>query len=131
MTVIETSVWIDSFRGVLNPQTAWLNEHMDREEIALTDLVFFETLRGFSDTSQFKQASGYMSRFSILDTGGAVVAAKAAEYHQVLRKRGITVRSGIDCVIATYCIREGHSLLHNDRDFEPFEKHLGLRVIHP
>ena len=41
------------------------------------------------------------------------------------------MRSAIDCLIATYCIREGYSLLHNDRDYDPFERYLGLKVIHP
>ena len=69
-------------------------------------------------------------RFEILAGVGEDVAAGSAQNFRILRAKGITVRKTIDCLIATFCIREGHSLLHNDRDFHPFERHLGLNVIH-
>ena len=131
MTVIETSVWVDAFRGVSNAQTNWLNLNLGSGEIALTDLVLFETLRGFGDVRQFRGAQEDLFKFAIFDTGGIDVAVESARNYQILRRRGITIRSAIDCLIATYCIHEGHSLLHNDRDFDPFEEHLGLKVIHP
>ncbi len=68
---------------------------------------------------------------SVLSSGGVEIAVAAAENYRILRTKGITVRKTIDCLIATFCIREGHELLHRDRDFDPFEMHLGLQVIHP
>ena len=62
---------------------------------------------------------------------GADLAREAARNYRTLRTRRHTVRKTIDCLIATFCIREQHSLLHNDRDFDPFERLLGLSVIHP
>jgi predicted nucleic acid-binding protein len=64
-------------------------------------------------------------------TGGTELALAASDNYRFLRKRGITIRKTIDCLIATFCIREGHALLHRDRDFDPFEEHLGLKVVHP
>ena len=72
-----------------------------------------------------------LSRFPVFETGGVELAVMSAENYQGLRKRGMTIRSTIDCLIATFCIREGYSLLHNDRNFDHFEQHLGLKVIHP
>jgi hypothetical protein len=59
------------------------------------------------------------------------MAVSAARNFQSLRKGGYTVRKTIDCWIATFCMLNGHTLLHNDRDFQPFEAFLGLKVIHP
>jgi predicted nucleic acid-binding protein len=72
-----------------------------------------------------------LRRFQIFETGGLELATSAAKHYRFLRARGRTVCKTIDCLIATFCIREGHSLLHCDRDFEPFEQLLGLGVVHP
>jgi predicted nucleic acid-binding protein len=55
----------------------------------------------------------------------------SAQNYRFLRSHGHTVRKTIDCLIATFCLTEQHSLLHRDRDFDPFEKYLGLHVLHP
>jgi predicted nucleic acid-binding protein len=67
----------------------------------------------------------------VFDIGGVAVAREAARNYRALRSRGHTVRKTIDCLIATFCLRGQHSLLHRDRDFDPFEKFLELSVIHP
>jgi predicted nucleic acid-binding protein len=59
------------------------------------------------------------------------MTADAARNDRFLRAQGIPIRKTVDCILATHCIRSGHTLLHNDRDFGPFERHLGLRVLHP
>jgi hypothetical protein len=65
----------------------------------------------------------------VVELGGEEIAIQAAKNFRALRKLGVTVRKTIDTVIATRCIKSGYVLLHNDRDFEPFVKHLGLRVV--
>ena len=62
---------------------------------------------------------------------GHDLARDAVRNYRTLRGRGHTVRKTIDCLIATFCIREQHWLLHRDRDFDPFEKFLELSVVHP
>jgi predicted nucleic acid-binding protein len=57
------------------------------------------------------------------------IAMQAARNFRTLRARGMTVRMTIDSVIATRCIESGYELLHDDRDFDVFAKHLGLRVV--
>jgi predicted nucleic acid-binding protein len=81
--------------------------------------------------SDFTRVRRDLSRFELFDTGGELLAVASAQNYRSLRSRGHTIRKTVDCLIATFCLLEGHSLLHRDRDFDLFEIHLGLRVIHP
>ena len=72
-----------------------------------------------------------MRKFAIFETGGEALAVDSAKNYRALRARGITVRKTIDCLIASFCLNEDHTLLHRDRDFDGFEEHLGLQVLHP
>jgi hypothetical protein len=67
--------------------------------------------------------------FEVFDSGGAELAVAAARNYRLLREQGLTVRTTIDCLIATFCLENGHELLHRDRDFDVFEARLGLRVV--
>jgi predicted nucleic acid-binding protein len=58
------------------------------------------------------------------------MAIQAARNYRTLRGLGVTVRKTIDTLIATRCIESGFTLLHCDRDFDPFAMHLGLKVVH-
>ncbi len=131
MIVVDTSVLVNFFRGFHNPQTEWLLRNFLDPQIGLTDLSFCEVLQGELTDASFEEVRTALSHFSIHAAGGAELAVASAAHYRSLRRRGVTIRSTIDCLIATFCIREGHSLLHNDRDFDPFEKHLGLKVIRP
>ena len=59
------------------------------------------------------------------------IALAAAQDFRTLRARGFTIRTSIDCLIATFCIENDCELLHSDRDYLPFEEHLGLRSVTP
>jgi hypothetical protein len=72
-----------------------------------------------------------MLKFEVFSTGGVGLAIQAAENYRKLRSSGYIVRKTIDCLTATFCLANDHSLLHNDRDFDPYEKALNLRIIHP
>jgi predicted nucleic acid-binding protein len=88
-------------------------------------------LQGLKDDRQVESSRRALAGCVIFDWGGEAMAVAAALNYRRLRIAGITVRKTIDCVIATYCIRNGHTLLHRDRDFDGFERHLGLKVVHP
>lgn len=128
---MDTSVLVNFFGGFHNAQTDWLLTNFMDPDVALTDLSLCEVLRGELSEASFEEVKAALSHFTVHHAGGAELATASAAHYRMLRRRGITIRSTVDCLIATFCIREGHSLLHNDRDFEPFEKHLGLKVIHP
>jgi predicted nucleic acid-binding protein len=130
MILVDASVWIDYLNGVANSQTDWLNENLPSQRLGLTDITLCEVLQGVKDRDQVARVRQYLMAFQIWTTGGIDLALAAADNYRVLRDQGITVRKTIDCWIASFCIREGHSLLHHDRDFNGFEQHLGLNVVH-
>ena len=131
MVIVDTTVWIDYLGGVSNPETDWLHAAVDRERLALTDLILCEILQGVRDERVAKDVERQLLKLEMFDTGGIDIARDAARNYRTLRIRGYTVRKTIDCLIATFCIREQHSLLHRDRDFDPFEAILALSVLHP
>ncbi len=131
MTIVDTSVWVDLLRGTETLQTVWLGSVLKQKKLGLTDLIFCEVLQGIDNESDLQATERSLFRFEIFTTGGTALAAASAGHYQFLRRRGRTIRRTIDCLIATFCITEGHSLLHHDRDFDAFEEHLGLKVIHP
>ena len=131
MVIVDTTVWIDYLRDLETRQTGWLVARLGRDEIGITDLILCEVLQGFREEWKFERIASGLRLLPILDSGGLDVAIASARNYRLLRSRGLTVRKTIDCMIATFCIEEGHWLLHCDRDYDPFEQHLGLRVIHP
>ncbi len=131
MTIVDTTVWIDYLGGTTNPHTEWLDREFNQQPLGLTDLILCEILQGIHGDSRFARVRRELSKFELFPTGGEDLAVASAKNYRLLRARGCTVRKTIDCLIATFCLIEGHSLLHRDRDFEPFEKHLGLRITRP
>jgi predicted nucleic acid-binding protein len=127
--LVDSSVWIDYFRGTVTPQTDRLDELLGEEPVAVGDLILTEVLQGFVTDREFHQARRLMTRLDVVTLGGADIALQAAENYRTLRARGVTVRKTIDTVIATRCIVSGYRLLHSDRDFDVFEQHLGLRCV--
>jgi predicted nucleic acid-binding protein len=130
VVIVDTTVWVDYFRGIRNPETDWLDAELDRQRLGLTDIILCEVLQGVHDDSAAADVERRLRKLEVFETGGVEFASEAARNYRVLRARGHTVRKTIDCLIATFCIRSGHSLLHRDRDFDPFETYLGLSVIH-
>ncbi|HWW88278.1 MAG TPA: PIN domain nuclease [Vicinamibacterales bacterium] len=130
MVIVDTTVWIDYFQGVTNPETDWLHAELDRQRLGLTDVILCEVLQGVRDESAAEDVERQLLKLEVFETGGVDLAKEAARNYRTLRSRGHTVRKTIDCLIATFCIRQQHSLLHRDRDFEPFEKFLELSVVH-
>lgn len=127
MILVDSSVWIDYFRGTASPQVEMLDSLLGVEPIAVGDLILTEVLQGFVKERDFKQAKRLLTALTVVELGGERVAIRAAENFRALRALGISVRKTIDTVIATCCIERGLILLYNDRDFDPFVEHLGLR----
>ncbi len=128
MILVDSSVWIDYFRGRITAQTEKLDRLLGQELLAIGDLILTEVLQGFDNERDFSEAGKMLTSLDVVELGGREIAIQAAKNFRVLRRLGVTVRKTIDTVIATRCIESGLDLLHNDRDFDPFAKHLGLRV---
>lgn len=127
MILVDSSVWIDYFRGVAAPQTDRLDALLGREPLATGDVVLTEVLQGFASDRDFHQALRLLTSLDVIQIGGETVAVQGARNFRLLRARGVTVRKTIDTLIATRCIQDGHALLFSDRDFDPFVEHLGLQ----
>lgn len=126
MIVVDSSVWIDFLTARDSPQTSRLDQSLSRERVIVGDLIKVEVLQGFRDDRQFATARRLMDRCVNIDIAGQAVVTAAVQNYRILRSPGVTVRKTIDCLIATRCIEDGHSLLFSDRDFQPFVDHLGL-----
>jgi predicted nucleic acid-binding protein len=126
VTLVDSSVWIDYFRGRATPETDRLDALLGAEALGTGDLMLTEVLQGFASDRDFNRALGLFTSLSVVDIAGQDIAVQAARNFRVLRARGVTVRKTIDTLIATRCIEGGHALLYSDRDFDPFVEHLGL-----
>lgn len=131
MLVVDSTVWIDFFNGVDTPQVEFLNRALERTPILVGDLILTEVLQGFRHQADFETARRLLTRFTLAQMVNPELAVQSARNYRLLRKKSITVRKTIDNLIATYCIENNHELLHNDSDFDGYEKHLRLMVVHP
>lgn len=131
MVIVDTTIWVDYLKGSSSPEVEWLDRELTRQRLGLTDLMLCEILQGIPSDPQAAKVQRELRRFELFETGGIDLAIAAARNYRRLRARGYTVRKTVDCLIATFCLENGHRLLHNDRDFDPFEKVLGLPIVHP
>ncbi len=127
MIVVDSSVWIDYFTGNDTPEADHLDSLLGQELIAIGDLVLTEVLQGFRTDKDFRKARDLLLSFHIVNMLDTTIALKSAANFRALRKRGLTVRKTVDSIIATYCIENRLPLLHSDKDFQPFHKHLNLK----
>ena len=130
MILVDSSVWIDYFRGVTNDLTEQLDKWLDNadDEVGVADLVVFEVMRGFSRPMEKNRAQGLLLTLQVVEIGGLDNALIAAEHYRELRERGYTIRSPIDVLLASYCITHNHLLLHRDADFDVMQTLRGLKV---
>ncbi|MBK1615743.1 VapC toxin family PIN domain ribonuclease [Rubrivivax gelatinosus] len=129
MILVDSSVWIDFFRGTPSVQAEWLDRHLGLERFAVGDLILAEVLQGFKDERGFDEARRLLGRLEQVEIAGFAVAVEAARLYRQLRAAGVTVRGTVDMLIATRCLVDGLVLLHDDRDFDAFETRLGLQVV--
>ncbi|MEM9984921.1 MAG: PIN domain nuclease [Bacteroidota bacterium] len=129
MIIVDSSVWVDFFNGRPNPAVTKLEQLLPFVPVAIGDLILCEVLQGFRYDHQYALAYQYLGILPCYSMGGKEMAIKSSENYRLLRKRGITVRKTIDLLIATYCIENGHQLLHSDRDFDHMAHGLSLKIV--
>lgn len=129
MILIDSSVWIDYFRGTSTRESDKLESLLGTEPVSIGDLMLTEVLQGFNGEREFNQAKALLTSLEVVPLVGPDIAIKAARNFRTLRAAGITVRKTIDTIIATRCIESRYALLFSDRDFDPFVRHLGLRPV--
>ena len=129
MILVDSSVWIDYFGDTLSPQVERLDRMLDHQDVLVGDLIVVEVLQGIRSDREFQIVRQSLSVLENVRLVTPSLAVKCAQNYRYLRQLGITARKTIDSVIATWCIETGVPLLHSDRDFEPFERHLGLETV--
>lgn len=129
MILVDSSVWIDFFLNKPTAQAEWLDRNLGVEGLVVGDLILAEVLQGFKDDRGFNAARRVLGQLEQVEVAGREVAVEAARNYRRLRSLGVTVRGTVDVLIATRCLTSGLRLLYNDRDFDVFAKHLGLRVV--
>ena len=129
MILVDTSVWIDYFNGTNTLQTDALDLALVDGKVALGDLIFLEILQGFRRDSDFKSAKSTLLTLDQHEMFNSDMALKCADNYRTLRKVGITIRSTVDVIVATYCLHNNLPLLFSDRDFVPFVEKLGMLSV--
>lgn len=127
MILVDSSVWVNYFNGQRSRETDHLDTLLGQEPIAIGDLILAEVLQGFRSDRDYRTARALLTTLPIYELLDTKRALCVADNYRALRKRGITMRSTADAIIATFCIEQAVPLLYSDRDFEPFAVHLGLR----
>ena len=131
MILVDSSIWIDYFRGDASAQVDKLDSLLGTEPIATGDLILTEVLQGFVSDQDFNRAKKLLTSLLVVDLAGQEIAIKAARNFRALGELGFTVRKTIDTVIAKRCIESKLALLYSDWDFDPFVEHLGLKSALP
>jgi Predicted nucleic acid-binding protein, contains PIN domain len=117
--LIDSSVWINFFKGVSSPAVKTLENLIEREEdVGISDIILTEILQGFRDDKEYRFALDHLLSFSIYTLKDTNSYIKAAQIYRACRKNGITIRKTIDCLIAQIAIENGLVLLHEDVDFD-------------
>lgn len=129
MIVVDSSVWIARLRRQETPQAQMLVDHLDAFDILLGDIVLMELLQGARDDLNAARLLRELREFEPVAMMSPKVAVAAARNYRHLRALGFTIRRSNDLIIATFCIENNHQLLQQDRDFLPFARHLGLRLV--
>jgi predicted nucleic acid-binding protein len=130
MVIVDSAVWIDLLRGRDTPHVAIFEKEAGVQEIGIPDLVLYEVLQGVRPATKFDEVKSRLLTFPMTAVGGKNVALKAVENARRLRSLGVQTKT-VDCLIATFCIENGHLLLTSDADFSAYAEHLGLILLSP
>jgi predicted nucleic acid-binding protein len=126
--VVDSSVWINKFRGIQTEAVRTLSKIDDGATILVGDIILLELLQGARTEAQAARIERLMRAFAFENMLDRELSIIAARNFRTLRGLGFTIRTSVDLIIATFCIEHDHALLHDDRDFLPMAEHLGLRL---
>lgn len=127
-TVVDSTVWIDYFNGALTPQTDYFDRALGWRGFVVGDLIFAEVLSAYLDERERELAENALKRFRRVTVGGFDLGRLAARNARILRAKGHPTPSTVESLIAAFAIEKEWPLLHSSPGYEPFERHLGLRV---
>ena len=129
MIVVDSSVWIDFFNGIVTAEVERLRALMGQQPLLVGDVMLLEVLQGVASEPEARRVEIALRQFDVAPLLSPGLAVQGAMNYRRLRRRGITVRKSIDLILGTFCIANGHALLTCDRDFAPMAAHLGLKLV--
>lgn len=129
MVIVDTSAWIEYFRGGLPGVVAKVDRCLDRDLVGIGDLVYCEVMQGIRSPREWTEVSNLLLSLPQYNMVGFNIAEKSAANYRLLRSKGVTVRKTIDVLIGTFCAERGFQILHNDSDFTLMAKHIGLEIL--
>lgn len=128
MMVVDSNAWADFFNGVDAPHVRRLDVALEeREDLVLLPIIVTEVLQGFRRDSGFRRAERVLVTLPVFEPTLASYV-RAATLFRFLRRKGVTIRGAIDCVIAQACLDLEAELLSPDRDFRHIARHTPLRL---
>ena len=126
--IVDTSVWIDAFRGIHNAKTRKVVEYIaTNQQVGIVPVILQEVLQGIREDNRFDRVKNDLLACTMLLLDPVEAAISAAELCRMLRKKGVTVRKPNDCLIAHYAIFYDIPLLHSDVDFDQIARHTPLQ----
>lgn len=129
MVLADTSVWVDLFNGHQTQNVQKLVDASAGGQLIMMDIILMEILQGFRSDADYTIAKTELLKFECVSAMNKVLAIKSSENYRALRKKGVTIRKSIDCIIATFCIESRCGLISNDKDFQPFQQYLALKLL--
>lgn len=129
MILVDTTVWIDFLNNNSTTQVVKLEHSIkNNEDICICGVILTEILQGIRAKNQYLKTKSYLENLIFLPMSYSTFI-KSADIFRYLRKRGITIRKPIDCMIAAVSVENNVPLLHNDRDFDHIEIYKGFKTI--
>ena len=128
MVIVDTSAWIEYFRGGIPKVVDKVDRCLDQELVGIGDLVYCEVMQGIRSPRERGQVSSLLLALPQFAMVGFTIAEKSAANYRLLRSKGVTVRKTIDVLIGTFCVKRGFQLVHNDSDFTLMASHIGLKI---
>ena len=130
MILVDTSVLIDFFKGIKNESVSCLKDVIKQQiPFGITSIVYQEILQGTNTRKEYTLLKEYLNCQRFFHPKDPISTyEKAAMIYFSCRKKGITVRSTIDCLIAQVAIEHDAFLLQNDKDFEYMAPLVGLKL---
>lgn len=131
VVLVDTTVWVDFLNNKKTTHVQALEQLVaDEEDICTCGVILTEVFQGIRDEADYNRTYSRFDAFLYLPMDRHTFV-KAADLYRSLRRRGITIRKTVDCMIAAVAMEHKVPLLHNDKDFDPLEEFCGLKVIKP
>ncbi|MCI0546507.1 MAG: PIN domain nuclease [Candidatus Rokubacteria bacterium] len=132
MIVVDTTVWIDFLGAKGTTFDRHLAELVESDApIALVDIVYCEVLQGIRDEDTYRRTRVSLLAHPILRPRGLETFETAANLYRTARRRGLTIRRSVDCLIAATCLESDAEIYHNDRDFDSLARVSRLTIYRP